>query len=444
METVLERYRERFPGSGVLYEKGRRIIGGGGHQSRVVNPFPVYVERAEGALKWDVDGNEIVDYMMGYGALILGHGNPKVVEAITRQLDDGTNMGTANPLELRWAELVRQLIPSAEQVRFAASGTEATLLAIRLSRAKTGKSKIIKFREHFHGWHDYVAMDSGLNTSNGIPEETLSTVIVLEPDVSRVEEVLSQNDDVAAVILEPTGAHFGQFPLSNPAFLQDIRDLTTKHGVIMIMDEVITGFRVSRGGAQGRFQVLPDLTTMAKVVAGGLPGGAVCGKAEIMEQLVSDDDSVRIAHPGTYNGNPLSASAGIAALEQIAGDPVNETADAMADRLKNGMREALARAEVPGHVHGIASIVQVALGVECGCGGGICTLPHSELARATGGDDDHAGLAQPLKLAMLAEGVDTMGGVGMLVSAAHREEDIDRTADSFERALRLLRADGMI
>ena len=444
METILERYRERFPGSGEMYGRARAIVAGGGHQSRVVDPFPVYVERAEGGLKWDVDGNEIVDYMMGYGALILGHGNPRVVEAVTRRLDDGTNMGSASPLELRWAEMVRQLIPSAEQVRFAASGTEATLLALRLARAATGKSKVIKFHEHFHGWHDYVAMDSGLNTNNGIPEETRSTMLVLEPDLALVEETLERRDDVAAVILEPTGAHFGQFPLSNPGFLQGIRDLTAKHGVIMIMDEVITGFRVSPGGAQARFQVTPDLTTMAKVVAGGLPGGAVCGRADIMERLVSDDDSVRIAHPGTYNGNPLSASAGIAALEQIAQGDANRTADAMAARLKDGLRDALARAEVPGHVHGVASIVHVAIGVECGCDGDVCSLPHSELARASIGDSERPGLARPMKLALLTEGVDTMGGLGMLVSAAHREEDVDRTSEAFERALRLLRTDGLV
>ena len=444
METVLERYREKFRKSGELYEQAGQLVGGGGHQSRVVDPFPVYVERAEGALKWDVDGNEIVDYMIGYGSLILGHGNPRVVEAVTRRLSDGTNMGTATPLELRWAELVKQLIPSAEKVRFAASGTESTLLAIRLARAYTGKSKLVKFREHFHGWHDYVAFDSGINTSAGIPEGTQSTVIVLDPDLSELEQVLFRDEDVAAVILEPTGGHFGQFPLPNPSFLQEVRDLTSRHGVVMIMDEVITGFRVSRGGAQRRFQVLPDLTTMAKIVSGGLPGGAVAGKAEILDQLSSEDESKRIAHPGTYNGNPLSATAGIAALEQIANEPVNARADAMADRLKEGMRDALSRTEVPGHIHGIASIVQIVLGVECGCDGTICTLAHAEIARATGGHRDSPGLSEPLKLAMLTEGVDTMGGVGMLVSAAHREEDIDQTAEAFERALKTLRADGLV
>jgi glutamate-1-semialdehyde 2,1-aminomutase len=303
---------------------------------------------------------------------------------------------------------------------------------------------VVKFREHFHGWHDYVSPESGINTQSGIPEETLSSVIVLEPRIQDLEQLLDRDRDIAAVILEPTGGHWGQFPLANPSFLQSVRDVTASHGVVMIMDEVITMFRMSRGGAQGRFAVTPDLTTMAKIVAGGLPGGSVAGKAEIMDLLGMADAPNHVAHPGTFNGNPLSASAGIAALETIATEPINERADAMADRLKLGLRDALSKQEVTGHVHGIASIVHVVLGVECDCGGDICTLPHSEIARATGGQGQYGGLSGPLKLAMLNEGVDMMGGIGFMVSASHREEDIDTSAEAFERSLVALRAEGHV
>lgn len=438
MSTIVDRYAQKFQKSAHLFEQGKAVTPGGAHQSRRVHPFPVYVEHARGALKWDVDGNELVDYMMGFGALILGHANPTVNEAVGNRLSQGTHMGTATPLELRWAELVQGLIPSAERVRFSASGTEATLLAIRLARIYTGKKKLAKFREHFHGWHDYVSPGSGINTQLGIPEETLSTVVVIDPEISALEQLLSQDQDIAAVIMEPTGGHWGQFPVQNPSFLQDVRDLTSNYGVLMIMDEVITGFRVSRGGAQERFNVTPDLTTMAKILAGGLPGGAVAGKAEIMDLLASEDPSMRMAHPGTFNANPLSATAGIACLELVANEPISERADEMAERLKGGLRDALGRMEVAGHAHGIASIVHVVLGAECDCGGDICPLSHSELAQRTSAQ------AGPLKLAMLNEGVDMMGGIGFMVSSAHREQDIDRTVEAFENAIGALRSEAVI
>jgi glutamate-1-semialdehyde 2,1-aminomutase len=439
MPSIVERYAQKFRTSGEMYKRGAEVVAGGGHQSRTVLPHPVYVDEARGALKWDVDGNELVDHMIGYGALLLGHGHPAVTDAVTARIAKGTHMGTISPLEIRWAELVTNLIPSADLVRFTGSGTESTLLAMRLARGFTGKTKVVKFREHFHGWHDYASPQSGINTQVGIPGETMSTVIVVEPDLAEVEKLFDRDDDIAAIILEPTGGHWGQFPLPNPGFLHELRALATRSGVVMIMDEVICGFRMSKGGAQQRFDVKPDLTTMAKIVAGGLPGGAVGGKAEIMGLLGSSDPSMRLAHPGTFNANPVSAAAGIAMLETIQSEPVIEKADAAATRLKAGLRDALTKMEVTGHVHGIASIVHVALGVECTCPGDICTQPHSALAEATS-----APRSEMLKLAMLNEGVDMMGGIGFLTSAAHRDKDIDRTIEAFEKSVSALREERFI
>ena len=343
MPSIVERYTQKFRTSGEMYKRGAEVVAGGGHQSRTVLPHPVYVDEAKGALKWDVDGNELVDHMIGYGALLLGHGHPAVTDAVTARIAKGTHMGTISSLEIRWAELVTNLIPSADLVRFTGSGTESTLLAMRLARGFTGKTKVVKFREHFHGWHDYASPQSGINTQVGIPGETMSTVIVVEPDLAEVEKLFDLDDDIAAVILEPTGGHWGQFPLPNPGFLHELRALATKFGVVMIMDEVICGFRMSRGGAQQRFDVKPDLTTMAKIVAGGLPGGAVGGKADIMGLLGSSDPSMRLAHPGTFNANPVSATAGIAMLETIQSEPVIEKADAAATRLKAGLQDALTK-----------------------------------------------------------------------------------------------------
>ena len=438
MDTIVERYEKKFSKSGELYQRGTEVVGGAGHGSRAMHPYPVYMKNAKGALKWEVDGNELIDYAIGYGCLLLGNAHPAVTEAVEKQLRQGTHMGTATELELRWAELVRDLIPSAERVRFTASGTESTLLATRLARGFTGKTKLVKFHEHFHGWHDYVSMDSGINTQVGIPGETLSTVVVLEPEISAVRQLLETDDDIAAVILEPTGAHWGQFPLQNPGFLEELREVTAQHNVVMIMDEVICGFRLSRNGAQGRFGVKPDLTTMAKIVAGGLPGGAVAGRSDILDMLNSDDPSMRMAHPGTFNANPVSATAGIIALEIVANEPVNEQADAMAARLKVGLRDALTKMEVTGHVHGISSIVHVALGVECDCAGDICTAPHEQLAGSSNAKSND------LKLAMLNEGVDMMGSIGFMTSAVHTPDQIDRTAEAFERALAALREEQAI
>ena len=440
MNSIIDIYSEKFRKSGELYSKGHGIISGGGHQSRVQKPFPYFVSNAKGSIKFDVDGNRIIDYMMGFGSLIIGHSHPVVVEKVANQLKNGTHLGALSELELIWGQRVQDLIPSAQRVRFTSSGTEATLLAMRLARGFTGKTKIIKFIEHYHGWHDYAVPESGLNTEIGIPRDTLNSVVVLEPEISLIEDYLKNHDDVAAIIFEATGGHWGQFPLQNPTFVKDLRALTTKYGVIMIMDEVICGFRMSKGGAQKRFGVVPDLTTMAKIVAGGLPGGSVAGDEKIMSLLSEQDGVQKIFHPGTFNANPVSATAGIATLDLILKEPINEKADEGAKKLKTGLREVLQKMEMKGHVHGIASIVHVVLGVEGEeSSEGVSLVPHSELAKATMGK-----VPRMMKLAFLNEGIDIMGGMGFFVSAVHSDDDIWETVYKFEKVITSLRTDGVI
>ena len=440
MPTILERFYETHKKSAELYAGGREVVAGGAAQSRVMYPHPFYVGRGDGAMKWDVDGNELIDYLIGFGSLILGNNRPEITEAVERQVRNGTHMGTTTPHEVRWAELITGLMPSAERVRFTASGTEATLLAIRLARGYTGKTRLVKFREHYDGWHDYVAIEAGITAPYGVPSETRSTVAVVEPDPDALDEYLSQDSDVAAVIMEPTGAHWGQFPVQNPHFLESVREITNRHGVIMIMDEVIMGFRVSPGGAQGKYGIMPDLCSMAKIVAGGLPGGAVGGRADIFEPMGDPDPAKRFVHPGTFNANPVSAVAGIAALEIIESEPITEMADAAADRLKHGLRNALTKQEVTGHVHGVSSIVHVALGVEGKTNDqDISQVPHDQLMAATSGRK-----IEMLKLAMLNEGVDMFGGIGFMTSAAHTDDQVDRTVEAFERSLVALRDEGYI
>lgn len=438
MTQMLEKFTQKFGMSREMYEANSQITAGVIGSSRIPYPFPVYVESAQGALKWDLDGNELVDFVMGSGALLTGHDHPAIIDALRDRLGKGIHT-LANPTALQWAKQVKSMIPSAERVRFTSSGTESTYLALRLARAYSGKTKIVKFKNHFHGWHDYVTPFSGLNTTVAIPNETLDTVVVLEPRIDEVERVLENDNDIAAVILEPTGGHWGNFPLPNPGFLRDLRMITEKHKVVMIMDEVITGFRISKGGAQERFGVLPDLTTMSKIAAGGTGAGVVAGKADILNIMSSTDPTNLVINTGTFTGSPLNASAGLACLKLIESEPINERADAMADRLKRGLTEALIKMEVAGHIHGIASIVHVILGVECHCGGGICTLPHDQIDRAT-----TPNTRNQLRMAMLNEGVDMMAGLGFMVSSAHNEEQIDFAVSAFERSLAILREEGVV
>ena len=444
MPTIEERFAEKFSGSVDWHRRGRELFAGGiTHQTRFTSPFAVYIEHGQGPFKYDIDGNELVDYVMGNGSLMMGHSPDEVTAAVTAQAARGTHLGGATSHEIRYAEAVKNLMPNLERVRFTTSGTESTYLALRLARAHTGKTKIVKFHEHFHGWHDYVTPESG-QALGGVPQEVLDTVIVAPVDAAAVDRILTEDDDIAAVIVESNGAHYGTFPLMNPSFLQDIREITTRHGVVFIMDEVITGFRLSPGGAQVRWDLEPDLTTMAKIVAGGQPGAAVGGRADIMELMAFRDDPEwdsihRVPQGGTFNAQPVTAAAGIATLEAIATGEVNARADAMADRLKQGLNEIFIRNEVTGHAHGIASIIHVNLGADCSCDRDLCNMSYQQIY-----DTMPAETTRALRRAMLVNGVDMMGGRAFLVSSSHDEDVIDRTLEAFSQSLKDLREEGVV
>jgi glutamate-1-semialdehyde 2,1-aminomutase len=439
---VEQRFHELHPGSAERHDKARSIFPDGvTHDARKQSPFQLYYTHGEGAAKYDVDGNRILDYFPGHGALILGHSHPEIVKAVQEQMASGTHFSGSTDLEIQWADWVRQLIPSAEKVRFHSSGTEADMMAIRMARAYTGKSKVIKFEDHFHGWSDYLV--AGSEGVGGIPSETLSTMMVLPPnDIDTVERALRENDDVAAVILEPTGAHMGAVPML-PEFLQQLREVTARHEVVLIFDEVVTGFRTSRGGAQAYFGIEPDVTTLAKILGGGLPGGAVTGKAAIIDMIEAREGDAefnryrRISHNGTFNANPLSAAAGIKCLELVGTSPVNETADARARQLKDGLNDLLMRMEVPGCCTGIASLMFLRLGVDHERDREYCVLTREQTAQANNPARD-----QQLNLALLNKGVQS--GSRFILTAAHTEDDIDFTVDAFEGALSEVRELGLV
>ena len=444
MASIDERFYELHPKSGQLSERARQIFPDGvTHDVRWITPFPLYMTHAKGPHKWDVDGNRYVDYVIGHGALILGHGRPEVVEAVTKQMNAGTHLGGSTELEIRWGEAIQRLVPCAEKVRFVASGTEASLMALRLARAYTGRDKLLKFESHFHGWHDYVILGEGRGIA-GVPQATASTVVVVKPDIRAVEEILERDKDIAAVILEPTGAHGGLLPVT-PQFVRELREVTQRHGVVLIFDEVVTGFRVSKGGAQLRLGVTPDLSTHAKVLAGGLPGGAVVGKADILDMIQHRKDpewdaTRRVAHPGTFNANPISAVAGATALHIIDEEPINDRAEALALRLREGLRDSLMRMEVPGLCYGVASIIFIAFGVQGEMDDeGVCTVSHDELRQGT----DPKVIAA-FRKALINEGIDTQGGRIWRLASAHTEEDVDYTIEAFERAVAAMRKEGLV
>ena len=421
MSTILDDYIAKHPGSAQRYVMSTKLFPGGvTHDTRYAQPFPLFMTHGEGPLKWDVDGNEYVDYVSGHGALLLGHSHPAIAEAVSKQILRGTHLGANTDEEMRWARAIQSLIPSVEKLRFHSSGTEATLMAMRLSRAFTGKNKIIKLQDHFHGWHDY-AMAGSDRASPGIPEASWgSMVIVPSGDLSAVEDVLNRDSDIAGLILEPTGGHFGQLPFNTQDYLIGLRELTEQHDVVLIFDEVVTGFRASPGGAQVRYSVGPDLTTMAKIVAGGLPGGVVGGKSEIIDMIAHRgdpdwDDNRRVYHPGTFNANPLSAVAGATCLEMIANQLINRQADAMSTRLKTGLNEIFGKTEVAGHAHGIASMIHVVM-ADCDCDREICSMPHSKIKETTASP-----VVTSLKRGLQNRGVDIMGRGSFLVSAFHAE-----------------------
>ena len=428
--TVNERRGEQLAGSAAWYERATQVFPSGvTHETRFFQPFPIYIARADGSRKWDVDGNEYVDYIGGHGALILGHGHPVLTAAATEQLQRGTHYGASHELEVRWAELVTEIVPSAEQVRFHSSGTEATMMAMRLARAFTGKDVIVKMQGHFHGWHDYAALQMAPPydepVSVGIPQAVQESVVgVPAGDIAALRAVLDGRDDVAGVILLCNGM--------STEYLQQVRDLTRERDVILIFDEVVTGFRWAPGGCQEYHGVVPDLTTLAKILAGGLPGGAVCGRQDIMELFEHRPDDPhwsrygRIAHQGTFNANPLAAAAGIACLEIVRDPAIQRRAAATAGQIRDGVNDVLLRHSIGGEAGANGSSVVASTDAS------MVNIPVSTAAAAR------------IAAAMQLYGVDTGGRTGMIVSAVHDERDVDQTVTAFEQALELLEDEGAL
>jgi glutamate-1-semialdehyde 2,1-aminomutase len=432
------RWADENPRSAELSLRALRSLPAGvTHDVRRVDPFPLAVARAEGSRKWDLDGHELICYVLGHGSLLLGHGNAEVVAAIQAQARLFLHPGAGHELECAWAEAVISLVPSAERVRFTSSGTEAALLALRLARAFTGRPRIVKLAGHFHGWSDQVAFGadppfSGPDTA-GLPPGLVPDVEVVAANASAVQGALAKGD-VAAVILEPSGAGWGRVPLPS-GFLQELRRLTLESGTVLIFDEVVSGFRWSPGGVQQVAGVEPDLTVLGKILAGGMPGGAVGGRAELLDLLaLPHGDARRVAHPGTHNAHPASAAAGVVTLRLVGSGDSQDRADRLASELRSELNAVLERNGVAGRVYGEASTFHLLLGHE----GPPESAPLSVLKGGLG-----PRLSAELHCGMLLEGVHLFHGSGFL-STTHNERDIERTVAAFAATVPVLEAEGLL
>jgi glutamate-1-semialdehyde 2,1-aminomutase len=436
-EGAVARWARENPKAAAYNERARRAMPGGvTHDIRFAQPFPLVVDRAEGARKWDLDGHELICYAMGHGALLLGHNHPEVVAAVRAQAGRAFLPSACHELEADWADLVIRLVPSAELMCFTASGTEATLMALRLARAATGRDRIVKLAGHFHGWHDQVAVGADAPYDQpdtaGLPRAIADTVTVVPADAQALAAALGPGD-VAAVILEPSGAAWGTVPLPG-GFLAAARQLTEAAGTLLIFDEVVTGFRWAPGGVQEAAGVRPDLTTLGKILAGGMPGGAVCGRADLLGHIGGPGYGPgRVAHPGTHNAHPVSAAAGITTLGLAASGVLQARTDRLAAVLREALNEAFGKAGVTGCAYGESSTFHLLFGHADPGGLEVETLK-SGVPRE---------LSPALHCAMLSRGVHLFHGAGFL-SAAHGEREVEQTASTFAAALGELQLEGLL
>lgn len=391
-----------------------------------MKPHPLFFEYGVGDRLVDVDGNTYIDYVLGWGPVIVGHAHPILVEAVADQLPKGATFGAGHRLEYEVAELVAERIPGVERILWSNTGTEANQVALRLVRAHTGRQRFIKFAGHYHGWSDPMllgyrpAADGSLDQlgSRGQSRSALRDVEILPwGGLENVEEVLAgRGADIGGIFVEPVLCNSGV--IEPPAgFLEGLRALADKYGVLLVFDEVITGFRIARGGAVERYGVIPDLVVLAKAIAGGFPLAAIGGRASVV------DETLRGAvHAGTYNGNPIVLAAAKATLEILDLPGTYEKFERQTKSLADGFRAALARHGRTGYVNNVGPVVQVGLGAEDGktFSGFLST-------------DQEA--YDTLIVELLKRGVFALPGGRWYLSTAHREENIAQTIDAFDAAI---------
>ena len=436
LDNMIDDYKAKTGRSRELFEEALRVMPGGNSRTTTFfDPYPFYITRGEGARLWDADGVERLDFNGNYTSLILGHANPAVVKAIQDTAVHGMSFPGPSEHEIRLAEILTRRIPTMEVIRFTNSGTEATMHAVRVARAFTGRSKLAKFEGAFHGTHDWVLVSvapdpavagsrkrpKSVSWSSGVPPMVMKHVVVLPwNDTAACVKILEkQGSDIAALIVDPMLANGGMIPVRE-GFLEGLREATERLGILLIFDEVIS-FRVAPGGAQERFGIRPDLTTLGKIIGGGLAVGAFGGRADVMNYYDPRGGVPRINHGGTFNANPLTMAGGVATLEQLT-PAVYAKLDALGDRLRNGVRRLIRKRGYAGQISGVGSLFW---------------LHHTKRRlsdyRSARPDDPQASVRTFMGL--VNEGVLlTQRGLGAC-SAAMTEADVDRFVEALGRVL---------
>src|SRR5689334_2946951 len=400
---------------------------------RAVGGQPFFVNKAKGARVWDVDGNEYLDYVGSWGPAILGHAPPRIIRAVKETAENGTSFGIPNPLEVTLARLICSWVPSAQKVRMCNSGTEATMSAVRLARGFTNREKIIKFDGCYHGHADSLLVKAGSGAltfgnpdSAGVPASfTEHTVVLPYNDPQAVTEAFKANPNrIAGIIVEPVPGNAGLY-LPKPGYLEFLREITASNGSLLIFDEVMTGFRLAKGGAQERFGITPDLSCFGKVIGGGLPVGAFGGRAEIMDCLAPLGP---VYQAGTLSGNPLAMAAGIVALEELLATDAYTQLEQLGAQLESGLRQAAKSAGIPVQLNRCGSMFCAYFTVD----------PVHNLADAMKSDRERF---KQYFHGMLEEGVylaPSQFEAGFL-SIAHTPADIQKTVEAAQRVLKRLR-----
>ena len=419
-----------------LFDRARKLIPGGVNSPArawtSVGGTPLFFNRAEGSHIWDEDGNELIDYVCSWGPMILGHAHPAVISAVQTAVSSGTSFGAPTSAEVKMADLVVKAVPSIEMVRFVSSGTEATMSALRLARAYTGRNKIMKFDGGYHGHDDALLVSAGSAAAgHGIPDSAgvhpdyaKDTLVVPYNDLATVEKTFADNSgQIAGVIIEPVAGNMGVVPPVD-GYLQGLRSITEKDGALLIFDEVISGFRAALGGAQSIFGVMPDITCLGKIVGGGLPVGAYGGSAEIMNTVAPLGPMYQA---GTLSGNPVAMAAGIATLEELARPGVYEELDRKASALAKGLGEVFTEAGVPATINRVGSLLTVFF----------TDGPVNNMDTASSTDRDRFG---KFFHAIVQEGVYPPPSQfeAWFVSLAHADADISNTISATKRALATL------
>ena len=427
----------QFSKSEALFAEAQKYIPGGVNSPvrsfKAVGGTPPFIARGKGSRVWDVDGNEYIDYLGSWGPLVLGHAHPTIIEVLKKTAEGGTSFGAPVEQEVELAKMICEGLPSVESVRLVSSGTEACMSAIRLARAFTSRDKIIKFAGCYHGHADGLlvkagsgALTHGIPTSAGVPESYASETLVADyNDIESVERFFEANPGgIAAIIIEPVAGNMGVV-LPREGFLAALRKITQDNDALLIFDEVITGFRVGPNGAQGLYGIAPDITTMGKIIGGGLPVGAYGGRKDVMGMVAPLG---AMYQAGTLSGNPLAVSAGIATLTELQKPGAFERLDSLAQRLTDGLTKAFQAAEIPSTINRVGSMFT----------GFFNPGPVEGLANAEGSDTEMYGRYFH---AMQEQGVyiaPSQFEAGF-VSIAHTEADINATIAKAEAALSSLR-----